>query len=109
MSRFAKIAPLAAAAVAAALIAAPGALAQSGVQSQMVCGEREHLVNHLGQAYAEAPSNTGLAATGNLVEVLTSEEGSWTILVTEPNGVTCVVAAGDNWETLPRVAMGPAL
>ena len=79
----------------------------AAAQQQMVCGERQHLVRHLGTAYSEAPSNLGLAATGSVVEVLTSEQGTWTILVTEPNGVTCVVAAGENWESLPRVAMGP--
>lgn len=76
---------------------------------QMVCGERQHLVSHLGRAYSEAPSNLGLAATGDLLEVLTSESGTWTILITQPNGVTCVVAAGESWETLPRVAMGAGL
>lgn len=95
----------------AALAALPAAAAETPGPSpgQMVCGEREHLVSHLGRAYAEAPANVGLAATGNIVEVLTSDAGTWTILVTQPNGLTCVVAAGENWETLPRVAMGPSL
>lgn len=94
----------------AALATVAGAAAATPAasqQQQMVCGERAHLVRHLGAAYDEAPANLGLAATGNVVEVLTSEQGTWTILVTEPNGVTCVVAAGENWESLPRIAMGP--
>jgi hypothetical protein len=90
-----------------AAAAAMGGLATAASAEQMVCGEREHLVTHLGAAYSEAPANLGLAATGSVVEVLTSDRGTWTILVTEPNGVTCVVAAGENWENLPRVAMGP--
>jgi hypothetical protein len=89
--------------------AAAGGLATTTAASaqQMVCGERQHLIRHLGDAYSEAPSNLGLAATGSVVEILTSERGTWTILVTEPTGVTCVLAAGENWENLPRVAMGP--
>lgn len=81
--------------------------APASAQQQMVCGERQHLISHLGRAYSEQPSNLGVAATGNLIEVLTSDNGTWTILVTDPKGVTCVVAAGESWETLPRVAMGP--
>lgn len=93
--------------IAAAAAAAGGLAATSAAAEQMVCGERQHLVEHLGAAYSEAPANLGLAATGSVVEVLTSDQGTWTILVTEPNGVTCVVAAGENWESLPQVAMGP--
>ena len=93
--------------MAAVAAAACGLTATAAAAQQMVCGERQHLVRHLGDAYSEAPSNLGLAATGSVVEVLTSERGTWTILVTEPSGVTCVVAAGESWENLPRVAMGP--
>ena len=38
---------------------------------------------------------------------LTSTKGSWTILVTTADGTTCMVATGENWETLPKLAMGP--
>jgi hypothetical protein len=92
---------------AAAALAGSVAATAASAQQQMVCGERQHLVSHLGRAYSEQPANVGVAATGNLVEVLTSENGTWTILVTDPKGVTCVVAAGESWETLPRVALGP--
>jgi len=79
----------------------------ASAQQQMVCGQRQHLVSHLGRTYSEQPANVGVAATGNLIEVLTSDGGTWTILVTDPKGVTCVVAAGESWESVPRVAMGP--
>lgn len=94
-------------ALAAALAAIAGSHATTASAQQMVCGERQHLVSHLGRAYSEQPANFGVAATGNLIEVLTSDGGTWTILVTDPKGVTCVVAAGENWETLPRIALGP--
>ena len=90
-----------------AAAALTGLAAGTASAQQMVCGERQHLVKHLGAAYSEAPANLGLDATGSLLEVLTSEKGTWTILVTDPHGVTCVVAAGENWENLPRMAMGP--
>ena len=37
----------------------------------------------------------GLASNGGLLEVLTSGNGgTWTIILTMPNGVSCLVAAG---------------
>jgi hypothetical protein len=49
----------------------------------------------------------GLAASGSIVEILVSQTGSWTILVTSPNGTSCVVAVGDYWEALKPLP-GPA-
>ena len=42
----------------------------------------------------------GLAANGSVLEVLASKDGTWTILITSPNGTSCVVAVGDSWEAL---------
>lgn len=52
--------------------------------------------------YDEVPSAIGIASGGGLVEVLTSDSGSWTIIVTSPHGQSCVVAAGEAWKTLRR-------
>ncbi len=47
----------------------------------------------------------GLASSGGVVEVLTNEKGSsWSIIVTMPSGVTCLVAAGEGWEAVAPVA-----
>jgi hypothetical protein len=43
----------------------------------------------------------GLANNGTMLEIATSGEGSWTILVTRPDGVSCVVATGEAWERVP--------
>jgi len=52
----------------------------------------------------------GLASSGSVVEVLTNEKGaSWSIIVTMPTGVTCLVASGEGWEALRPVASGKHL
>ena len=39
---------------------------------------------------------------GKLIQVFVSTEtGTWTIISTAPTGVSCIVAAGESWETLP--------
>ena len=87
------------------LLAAPAA-----AQAQMACGERSALLRRLGQAWAEAPVARGLASTGNMIELLASADGSsWTLLVTGPTGIACVVASGEAWQAIPPVALGPDL
>jgi len=71
-----------------------------------VCGDRTSLLKQLAGNYKESPASMGLAANGSVVEVTKSETGSWTILLTSPNGVTCVMAAGENWENLKQKAVG---
>jgi hypothetical protein len=35
-----------------------------------------------------------------VLEVFASDTGSWTITVTLPSGMTCLVATGQGWEDL---------
>ena len=52
----------------------------------------------------------GIAANGGLIEVLSSTEGStFTIIVTMPEGETCMVAAGESWESLPALLAKPRI
>ena len=47
------------------------------------------------------PVAMGLANNGGVIEILSSPRGAtWTIILTMPNGVTCMIAAGENWEFL---------
>ena len=79
------------------------------VLSQGICGTRDAALAYLARQYGERPRAIGLAANGQVVEVLASQSGSWTMLVTRPDGLACVVASGEAWETLPKTAEGPGL
>jgi len=45
------------------------------------------------------------------VEFLSFQEGrSWTIIITMPNGNSCLIAAGKNWENIDTIAkLGPGV
>ena len=74
-------------------------------QQQPACAQRGDVLKHLSAKYTEAPVALGLANNGGVVEVLSSKTGSsWTIIITMPNGPTCMVAAGENWEEIPHIA-----
>ncbi len=78
---------------------------QWAVAQSMPCTERKVAIRHLEGKFSEAPVAIGLTNTGAVLEVLTSDEGrSWTILVTMPDGNTCLVAAGEAWKTIPSMA-----
>lgn len=90
-------------AAAAALIAAP-AYAQSAGPGP-ACVKRADLIKHLEARYHEAPSAVGIADNGALLEVFSSKSGeTWTVTVTMPNGISCMVASGQQWQDVPRVA-----
>ncbi len=73
---------------------------------QTVCGERAELVNRLEKGYAESPRSLGLASNGAVFEVFISAKGTWSLLITLPNGQSCLVAAGEAWENLPLPVKG---
>ena len=66
--------------------------------AQLVCNERAKLLELLAKRYQEAPIAAGVTNTGGLVEILTDPKGhTWTIIVTSPQGISCLVAAGEDW------------
>lgn len=65
------------------------------------CGQRDNIVNTLDSQYQESPRAIGLVSQEAVLEVFVSETGSWTVVVTNPQGVTCVLAAGQSWEEIP--------
>jgi len=91
----------------ACALAIGGVLTVSGTPTanaqQPACTERSSVLNHLKSRYSEVPVAMGIANNGGMIEILSSKEGkSWTIILTMPNGMTCMIAAGENWEALPQ-------
>ena len=72
-------------------------------------GMRPEIIALLAKKYAEAPVAIGLSSNGGVVEVLSSMKNqSWTMIITMPDGNSCLMAAGENWETIKTVAyLGP--
>lgn len=76
--------------------------------AQMVCGERDLVVERLAKKYGEVPVAVAITDKGGLVEVLTSDGGdTWTIIVTTPDSTSCLVAAGEGWRPSPRREQEP--
>jgi hypothetical protein len=68
-------------------------------EARSVCGERADVVAELERRYGETRRSVGLQQGRGIVEVWASERtGSWTILVTDAGGQTCLMAAGEAYE-----------
>jgi hypothetical protein len=70
-------------------------------QSPQQCGPRDAVVERLATGYGENRRSLGLAANNAVIEVFASAEtGSWTITVTLPNGLMCLLASGQDFEAV---------
>jgi hypothetical protein len=69
--------------------------------AQLVCGERKSIVAQLERKYGETRRSIGVQDGRGLVEVYASDKtGTWTILVTNTDGKSCLMAAGEGFESL---------
>jgi isopentenyl diphosphate isomerase/L-lactate dehydrogenase-like FMN-dependent dehydrogenase len=75
-----------------------------------VCGERAAVIAELQHRYGETRRSVGLQQNRAIVEVWASDRtGSWTIVVTNADGRTCLMAAGEAYGTdAPRDPETPA-
>ena len=71
-------------------LAAPG-------QAQTPCTGLPDALAALAARYAEAPRVSGLTSTGALMIVTASEAGGFSVLLVSPEGVACMVAAGEGF------------
>lgn len=86
-----------------ALLSAAPAVAQG-----QNCSQRDAVVERLATKYGESRQSIGMAPKGRVVEVYASlETGTWTITVTMPNGITCLVASGQSFENLDEPVEAP--
>ncbi len=68
--------------------------------AQLACGDHPEVVKNLGQKYSEKPVSMGLGNNGSMIEIFASKKGTFTIVVTRPDGKSCLVAAGESWESI---------
>ena len=82
-----------------AAILVPSFMISDASAAMRVCGERVKMTKMLSGKYQEKPKAIGVSSTGKTVlEVFTSSEGSWTLLLTTAKGMTCIMGAGHSWQ-----------
>ena len=89
-------------------IAATGAalaLSTLPAQAQFVCGGHGDLVAGLAQAFQQKQIGYGVVGQAAIVEVYVSASGTWSMLVTDVQGRSCIFATGDGWENTDTVTV----
>lgn len=67
-------------------------------KAQQNCMPHQEAINRLQSEYQETLKGFGISNGGRtLMEVLTSEKGTWTILITPANKWTCIATSGQDW------------
>ena len=100
-----------------AAVLAAFSYAPSAATSPSICDSRDTLVAYLAVNHGERRVAAGIDGDGLLLEVFVAAGGSrgldaqaamggsWSILLTRPNGMICMVAAGHGW-TFFSIAVG---
>jgi hypothetical protein len=65
------------------------------------CAPRDDMVSTLGERFKEKEHAYGQLNRQAIIEIFVSDKGGWTIVITGIDGISCVLAAGIGWETLP--------
>lgn len=87
----------------AAVLAATIAPAQ-----QPACGPHHMIVAQLEGIYGETRIGGGMANPSVIIDVFANTEtGTWSIVRSEAGGMSCLVAAGDNWQSDPETDPQP--
>ena len=74
--------------------------------AQLQCALRSELATRLDKKFDEKLTGIGITSNGLLLEVFASNDGSWTILVTRPNGHSCIVSHGTDWHGFAASSSG---
>lgn len=88
----------------AALAAVVSIGLMAGPAAAKACLKHDDIVERLKGKFQEKQLGYGLIGDKAIMEIFASEKGSWTIIITRSNGISCVVAAGTDWEKTIEVA-----
>lgn len=71
------------------------------------CAPRPVVLERLVTGFGETRQSIGLGAQGVVIEVFASSRtGTWTITATMPDGITCLIAAGEGYEAIATAPVG---
>ena len=74
--------------------------------AQSQCAPHEEVVKVLNAKFQESQRAVGLINEKAMMEVFISTQGTWTMVVTNESGMSCVMAAGEAWDEKPTQVLG---
>jgi len=90
---------------AVAAVGISAALAEANAAGQ--CAARTDIVKALGDKFHESEAGRGLISPNVVLEIFISDQGSWTVLASDTKGQSCVISAGEGWDSPSITAAMP--
>jgi hypothetical protein len=76
--------------------------------AQSSCAPHADAIVRLAERYQETQVAIAVIDNGNLLEVTTTADGStWSIIVTTPDGTSCLVTSGTDWQARNQASTDP--
>jgi len=68
--------------------------------AQSNCLPRERMLEGLAEGFNETRRIVGMTHKGMLMELYASEEGTWTAVISNPQGNSCIATYGEGFESV---------
>ena len=86
------------------IVFAAAAQASSPI-AEVLCDDRDVMTRKLKESFGAVRQGRGTRGPDAVIEVWTvPSSGEWTLVQSYANGRACIVAMGENWETLLQAA-----
>lgn len=75
----------------------------------LICAARERVIANLSRKFGEHVTHFGLGESygaRGVIELTESSDGSFTIIMTLPDGDTCFLITGGNWQSIMETGEG---
>lgn len=84
-------------------VAVASAAGNSAVAGSPLCNERAVVLKTLEKDYGEKPIAFGITENGAMVQLVAAKDGkTWTLVIHNPKGTSCLMAAGETWKARRR-------
>lgn len=81
----------------------PLSFAEPALAQENACASRNDVVRKLEDRFGETRTSVGIHREDAVVEVFSSAAtGTWTIVITRADGMSCLLASGQRWEQFPE-------
>jgi hypothetical protein len=90
------------AALAAISLASSAGFAEAAPQ----CSSHDKIVDALGNKFKETRRIMGVVNSTAVMEIFMSPQGTWTMVITDTSGISCITASGEEWQDVPIAVAG---
>ncbi len=70
------------------------------------CGNHDKIVEVLGDKFKETRRVMGVVNAKAVMEIFMSPQGTWTMVITDTSGLSCITASGEEWQDVPVAVAG---